>query len=177
MDEFVVAPVADPSCPAAEASPDPAAIVASPVRPPKRRLSRWLIVGLVASVALIGGAAFLMSRAGQSHRDAVAQRTTAAAQLKRTRTDTAESQSQLAHTQSVASTEDDSLATGLVTVHQLGQLNDQGTAASSEVLQAGENGIDPDTYNAAIDKSNTLTDLWNSTLDQLNKQIDQLPAT
>ncbi len=178
MDDFVASPKtgSDPNPVVGTASQSD--VASAPARQPRRRLSRWLMLGVVVSIALALAAGLVMISAGKSRRTASDRLDTATTRLKSSRLDAARAKSQLAHAQSEGRTEDDSLATVLVTIHKLGQLTDQGTAYWDEIVQAGENGTEYEdiySYNMLIDKFNALADMRNATFDQMDMQISRLP--
>jgi hypothetical protein len=183
MDELTMSSAPDPAHPSASGFPNgevpTVPTIADPsARPPRRRLSRPLIVGVVLSAALAIGGFVLLSRAGQSHRRAVATRTTAAERLTSQETATRRSESHLAATRSDASTVEDPATHVLGIIQQLGQIDDQGTAASGAVVHAGENiGVSATAYNALVENSNRITDSWNSVEGQLDQQVGQLPTS
>ena len=143
---------------------------------PRRRMSRWLLAGTVLSIALLGGAVVLATRADADHHRAIEQRARATSQLRTQREETGAAESQLAVTRTQAAKQSSDLVPPLATAQQLGQITDQGTADSRDALHAGEDGSSVDAYNAAIAKANALVDQYNATSKQLETQLSQFPS-
>jgi hypothetical protein len=151
-------------------SPEPPA----PAPAPKRRVSRVLFAGLVATTLTLGGAAYFEQDARTDRDEAVGDREHAAAQLatQRSRTKAAEATSRLARTTARAVAGEATMFVDMAAPFVA--LGDQGLEAERAVQAIGPDPAAVDEYNAAVDTANAIVDQYNAELQALLDRIDDL---
>jgi len=144
-------------------------------RRPKDRISRWLLTGVVLSVAVLGGAAVIAHRSTNDRRGAIEARSSAASELAVQRDSTDDVKLRLAQSQAKAADFARALATPLATEQQIGQMADQLLVTAQHWQQAARTGS-VSKQNAAVDEVNSYVTQLDAAAAQLGAQLDQIPA-